>query len=879
MAKSNILRRAAAEGSVLLRNKNNLLPLESKTKIALFGRMQTTYYKSGTGSGGLVHIEKEPCIIDSIKNETDLILDKEIEETYIKWIEKNPFNDGGGVWAGEPWHQEEMPLSEELVKAASKRNGAAVVIIGRTAGESHDNANLEGSFLLDKIEEKNLEIICRHFEKVIVVLNVGNLINLSFLERYNVSSLLYVFHGGQEGANAIADLLCGAAFPSGKLTDTQALDYLDYPSTEGFGDEERVFYKEDIYVGYRYFETFKKDRVQFPFGFGMGYTSFDIKAEAREENGEISVLCEVKNIGNRAGKEVIEVYFKAPSEKIDTPERQLISFKKTDKLLPNESQTLKLTFKTEDMAAYDDSGKTGHKSCYVLEKGDYEIFAGTDVRSAKSVLIHNEAETRTTKELCEAMAPVISFERLTRSGYEAAPTRQIDLLKRIKDNRPQDIKFAGDKGIKLWDVKDNKNTLDEFISQFSDSALAALVCGEGMCSPKATPGTVGAFGGQTEELAKFGIPVCAVADGPSGIRFDNGTIASLIPNGTLLASSWDEELVCGVYEVVSEELYKNGVDSLLGPGINIHRNVLCGRNFEYLSEDPLLCGKIAAAATRGIAKFGAFATIKHFCANNQETARLVCDSVVSERALREIYLKGFEIAVKEGKYVLIMTSYNLVNGFFTASNYDLTTTILRNEWGFDNLVMTDWWAFCNLENGEKGNTCNLEAMVRAQNDLYMVCQSADTKLQSVLRGLENGYITRGELQRCVKNILNVIIKTHAFADFVKRGGIPKYSVSINDKDMKEICSIESPEYNCEYEARLEGGWKEAVFEIKLNCSAEPLAQVPATLKFAGNDIVFSVCRGEDIIIKRAVKIEKDGNYKFSLCDSETVEVISVKLKQ
>ena len=329
-------------------------------------------------------------------------------------------------------------------------------------------------------------------------------------------------------------------------------------------------------------------------------------------------------------------------------------------------------------------------------------------------------------------------------------------------NRDEEIIYTGDRGYKLADVFENKVKLDDFVAQLSYNDLICMFRGEGMCSPKVTPGTAAAFGGITKSLRNFGIPVACCADGPSGIRMDCGTKAFSLPNGTALGCTFNVDLVKKLYKMTGIELCRNKIDSLLGPGMNIHRNPLNGRNFEYVSEDPILTGKIGAAQVIGIQEAGSTATIKHFCANNQEASRRFVDSIVSERALREIYLKGFEIAVKEGKARSVMTTYNPVNGIWTAGSYDLCTTILRKEWGFDGIVMTDWWAEANTE-GEKSTRENKAPMVLAQNDLYMCVSNSleNPENDNVKERFEAGEVTRSDLQRNAKNILKFIMKSQA----------------------------------------------------------------------------------------------------------------------
>ena len=855
-----LCRKTAAEGSVLLKNDNNLLPFEEKTKIAVFGRVQTFYYKSGTGSGGLVHIENEPCILTSLRENGDLIIDEELAAEYEKWIIDNPFDNANNAWAKEPWCQKEMPLDDALVKAASKRNDAAVVIIGRTAGEDKDNSNTKGSFLLTDLEEDMLNRVTSCFEKTVVILNVGNIVDLSFMDKYPINSLMYVWHGGMEGANALADLLSGKASPSGKLTDTQGFSIEDYPSYNNFGNKEENIYEEDIYVGYRYFETFAKDKVRYPFGFGLTYTDFEITYNAIKNDEQVTVTAKVTNIGKRSGKEVVQVYYESPCGALGTPERQLAAFAKTKSLNVGESEVLMVSFPINQMATYDDIGVTGNRSSYVLEKGEYKIFVGTDVRKCKNTFSFCLEDTVVTEQLEEIMPPIKSFDRVkaVHNGterikkYESIPAKICNMEARISERRPKVIEYTGDKGIKLVDVYNGKNSLEEFVAQLSDTDLIAILCGEGMDSPKATRGTVGAIGGLTDSLKNFGVPVCCVSDGPSGLRMDNGAKATLLPNGTLLASTWDTKLAEELYSLVGAEIFNYKVDALLGPGINIHRDPLCGRNFEYFSEDPLLTGKIAAAVTRGMAHSGSFSTIKHFCCNNQEAYRKINESTVSERALREIYLKGYEIAVKEGKNIAIMTAYNLINGYHAPSNYDLNTTVLRKEWGYDGFVMTDWWANCNCF-GEAGDKDNLKAMVRAQNDIYMVCPDTLKQPHNIMVGLKEGYITRGELQRSVSNLLNFIMKTPKFERYLSGENEP-FEEKIDLENLSLLYENDSVGAYRPFEVKL-NSQGDYVISITLISFDDSLAQNRVTVFVDSELFAFSVNGETGKEIQKELKIK------------------------
>lgn len=757
-----------SEGIVMLKNDNNALPLDTDKEVAVFGRIQFHYYKSGTGSGGMVNVTKVVNILDGLVD-NGVKVNEKLLDTYRKWDKENPFDLGEG-WGGEPWSQKEMPLDEGLVKETAKSCETAIVIIGRTAGEEQDNRLEAGSYLLSDDEIAMLTVVRENFKKVVLLLNVGNIIDMTDINRIAPDSVLYVWQGGMTGGKGTADVLTGKVSPSGKLPDTIAYKASDYPSDANFGREEnRDIYAEDIYVGYRYFETFAKDKVLYPFGFGLSYTGFEIKTEKAEiTEGAVKLSVSVKNIGSYKGKEVIEVYCEAPQGRLGKAARVLCGFEKTRELVPQEEQVVEIAVDIAKLASYDDSGVTGNKSCYVLEAGEYKFYVGSDVRSAEYACSFEQGEDLVTERLTQALAPVESFERIKpvceggafSIGREAVPVSEVDESARRLEKLPKEIAYTGDKGIKLWDVKNGKNTMDEFIAQLSDYDLSCIIRGEGMGSPRVTAGTASAFGGVSENLNGYGIPAGCCSDGPSGMRLDCGTKAFSLPNGTMIASSFNKELTSELFTFMGLEMAANKVDCLLGPGMNIHRHPLNGRNFEYFSEDPFLTGKMAAAELKGMAGAGVTGTIKHFCANNRETNRHFIDSVVSERALREIYLKGFEIAVKEGGASSVMTTYGRVNGLWTAGNFDLNTVILREEWGFKGFTMTDWWANINVRGKEPDKT-DLAAMARTQNDVYMVCPDGEKNDDNTLAALENGGIERCELQRNAANICGFLLHTNA----------------------------------------------------------------------------------------------------------------------
>lgn len=761
----------AEEGAVLLKNDRDALPVNGGAKVAVFGRMQNNYYKSGTGSGGMVNVKHVVSILEGFSEDKDISLDEELIRTYKEWEEKNPVDPGMG-WGKENWSQPEMPLSDDLVKAAAERNDAAILVIARTAGEDRDNTAEKGSFFLSDGEEEMLQKVCAAFPKTIVLLNVGNIIDMSFVEKFDPAAVMYVWQAGMIGGTAVANLVTGKAIPSGCLTDTIAKALSDYPSSSNFGqDAAKDFYAEDIFVGYRYFSTFAPEKVLYPFGFGLSYTSFEIGTPVFSSEGtDVSVKVTVKNTGACHGKKTVLLFAEAPSDRFAMPKRVLVDFAKTSDLAPGEAQELTLKAGANRYSAFDDDGRLMGKTGWVLPKGTYTFYVGENVADDTVAGRIEIAEDTMVEELESAFKPVTAFDRLTLGGkYEPVPLREVNHLDTRLERLPKEIAQTGDKGIKLADVKTGKNTLEEFIAQLSDEDLALIIRGEGMGSPKVTTGTAAAYGGVTKELMAKGIPTLCCDDGPSGMRIDSGKKAFAIPNGTCLACSFNEELNEELFTWFGIEMVSNEVDVILGPGINIHRHPLNGRNFEYFSEDPLLTGRIACAQIKGLEKHGVTATIKHFCANNRETNRRFMDSIVSERALREIYLKGFEIAIKEGKARSVMSVYNMINGCFGTSNYELNTIILHDQWGYTGLLMTDWWAFIQKipANPFEHSLTQHSIMARAQCDVYMVCSSVeheDLDATDTYENLKNGrtdLITRAELQRNAANILRFALDTPA----------------------------------------------------------------------------------------------------------------------
>lgn len=767
-----LLRRAAAEGAVLLKN-DGMLPLNEGEKVSVFGRVQRDWFYTGYGSGGDVKKPYVVNLLEGIRRCEGLALNEELARIYEAWCAAHPVNHG--VWGRWPRFYPEMPLSKELVRQASEHSQSAVVVIGRSSGEDRENALEKGSFYLTDEERAMLTAVTAQFEKTAVLLNIGSIMDFSWLEEYGsrISAVLLVWQGGMESGNAAADLLCGRTVPCGKLADTVARAYENYPSSGSFGNKAFNCYEEDLYVGYRWFETFQKEAVLFPFGYGLSYTSFDLAFGGAEQTDEgVELCCTVSNTGDRfSGKETVQVYVEKPCGSLGNPTRILAGFAKTKRLAPGESQQLTILVPLERLSSYDGGGKTGHRSAYVIEKGVYGFAVGANVRDAVRVWAFTQEETAVLEQLEEAAAPVEPFSILTAKEVDGARvpvkepvhTRTVDLKQKILQSLPAGVPITGDRGYRLDDVKAGKVTLDEFVAQLDLTELEAISRGAYiMNSPLGTPGNAGVYGGVLPSLRQKGIAPVTATDGPSGIRLQSS--CSLLPIGTLLACTFDEALIREVYEAEGREMREKGSDVLLAPGMNIHRNPLCGRNFEYYSEDPFLTGKIAAAAVLGLQKTGVSACPKHFACNNQEYCRNTNDSRLSERALREIYLKGFEICVKEAKPQNIMTSYNKVNGVWCHYQYELCTAILRGEWGYEGCVMTDWW-MQSSSSPEFPALRDHAYRVRAQVDVFMPGgrrirrQKSDGTLLKTY-GKPKG-ITLGELQRSAKNVLRFVMNSTA----------------------------------------------------------------------------------------------------------------------
>lgn len=732
-------REVAHEGMILLKNDNDVLPLSSDNTVALFGIGQLDYVKGGGGSGE-VTVAYTRNILEGMQieeSEGNVKLYQPLVELY-----EEQFYDNQSV--------EEPEISDEVMADAAENADTAVVVVRRYSRESADRTPEQGDYYLSADEAELLSRVRENFDRVVVVLNNSGMMDVTWDDQ--TDSLMMAYQPGSEGGTAISEVLTGQAYPSGKLTDTLATSYEAYPASSNFGeaDGDVVNYEEDIFVGYRYFETIPDalDDVKYCFGYGLGYTEFELEAESAEVvDDEIVVKAEVTNVGDSAGKEVAQVYFSAPRTELTKPAVELAAFVKTEELEPGESQTVELSFPISDMSSYDDTGVTGAKSAYVLEAGDYQIMLGNSVDETQenTIFTYSVEELTVTEQLTQQLQPVDTenalTRRLTESGeyeeisYDGIDTASAPEVEETEETLPEEK-------IMFEDLKEDPERMDEFLSQLSDEQLIYLSYGRGNGQNVIAGGNTSTMG----SLEEYGIPAVQTADGPAGIRL-TGIYRTSFPCETLQASTWNEALIEQVGQAVGEEAKESGVMVWLAPALNIHRDPLCGRNFEYYSEDPLIAGKFAAAITRGAQSQGVGITLKHFAANNKEGNRKESDSRVSERAMREIYLKGFEIAVKEADPWGVMSSYNKINGAYASQRYDLLTEILRNEWGFDGLTVSDW-----------NNTHSLTEEIKAGNDVKMPDDGSCA--EQTLADVEAGVLTRTELKRNVSHLLELILKTN-----------------------------------------------------------------------------------------------------------------------
>ena len=729
-AHANLSRKVASEGIVLLKNEKQILPLKTDSKIAIFGKAQFDYVKGGGGSGD-VYSSYTVNVYNGLKSKGYNIFE-ELSNYYNLFVQ-SAYQD-----KKEIGNFDEADVPFEIIKRAKKFTDTAIITICRHSKEGEDYTIQGKGFNLTQKELDLIKAVKENFSNIIAIINTGNLIDVSwFYSDDNIKGAIMAWQGGLEGGNAIADIISGEVNPSGKLVDTIAKSIDDYPSTKRFYENNDITtYDEDVFVGYRYFETIKdkKERVYYPFGYGLSYTTFEftnIKTVIDKDNVSVSVT--VKNVGAVSGKEVVQLYYKAPNGKISKPSINLCAFVKTRLIEPFSSQKVTLSFKISSMASFDDVGVI-QKSAYVLERGKYQLFLGNSVRNVREIDFDFTLDNSIiVKQLSSLVAPRNLDKRLLASGEYVKAQNSTEPIKvypvnyNIKENYPKsngDIK-------KLIDVVNGNISLDEFISQLTKEEMF-LILHNRLSVGVANTGGIG--GG----LPKYGIPSPMSTDGPAGVRIlpKTGVSTTAFPIATMLACTFNLDLVKKVGKAGAKECVENNLSIWLTPGLNIHRSPLCGRNFEYYSEDPFISGKMASAMVKGIQSEKVVATPKHFACNNKETNRLYCESAVSERALREIYLKGFEICIKESKPKLLMTAYNKLNGSYASENGELLTGILRKEWGYKGLIVTDW----------ANKACHKKELLAGNNvKIFYYCKEVISK------------IPRKVLASSVKKLLEMIL--------------------------------------------------------------------------------------------------------------------------
>ena len=770
-----LARKAGREGIVLLKNNRKLLPVKKGARLALFGKGVFDYVKGGGGSGD-VTVSHVRNLYDGLTGREDPADVFEPLAQFYKHNVEQQYEDGA-----VPGMTIEPEVPVQLLEEAKEYADMAVIVISRFSGEGWDRKSIvydsafpeeirqaelnrrifeNSDYCLTNREQAMVDTVCANFEDIVVVLNVGGMVDTGwFVDNDRISAVMLAWQGGMEGGLAMADILLGLESPSGKLTDTFASGLEDYPSTENFHESpDYVEYTDDIYVGYRYFETIEKARgcVNYPFGYGLSYTAFQIEVLwAGEKEGQICVGARVKNIGDVSGKEVVQIYYGAPQGLLGKPARQLAAYQKTEELKPGQSQLLTLAFSADSMASYDDLGKVA-KSAWIMEKGSYCFYVGNSVRDAARIDYEYEIlEDRIIQQVTQKAAPSQLRRRMLSDGsFEELPqTEPHDFMENglgwsgeetegvmpaVRGVGHCRLQILEEKGkIMLDDVADGHAGLDEFMEQLSDRDMAELLGGQ----PNTGVANTFGFG----NLPEYGVPDIMTADGPAGLRIEPkcDVYTTAWPCATMLASTWNPRLVEEVGRAAAQEVRENNISVWLTPAMNIHRSPLCGRNFEYYSEDPVLTGTIASAMVDGIQSQAIGATVKHFACNNKETNRKNSDSRVSERALREIYLKGFEICVKKSQPWVLMTSYNLINGQRASENKELLDGILREEWGYQGVITTDWWT-----KGEHYKE------VKAGNDIKM----GTGYPERVLEALEKGLVTREEIAACARRVLEMILK-------------------------------------------------------------------------------------------------------------------------
>lgn len=750
-------RRAAAEGMVLLKNENETLPLKRGSRVAVFGKAQADYVKGGGGSGDttVAYVRSLAQGLRMKQDEGKIEIFEPLERFYAEDV-KAQYAAGA-----TPGKTREPILDDTLVQQARAFTDTAVITICRFSGEDYDRTGQphDGDYFLSFEEEHMVKKVLAAFPRVAVVLNTGGMMDtLWFKDNPAVGAALLAWQGGMEGGLAAADLLVGDVCPSGHLTDTFASSFAAYPSSANFAESRMyVEYQEDVFVGYRYFETIPgaADEVCYPFGYGLSYTTFALRdvAGGLNDAGEIELRATVHNTGTCAGKYVLQAYANPPKGRMTKPATALVGFAKTRLLEPGERETLTIAFAPYAFAAYDDEGVI-QKSAYVLEKGEYRFRLGENVREAADVAYRYALESdMVLAQLSEKCAPKRLHRRMLADGsYRTlscapeTPREDWRKLEGIPDEGQYPLEIPDQIPGCAWippikpqliEVANGELTLEEWMSLLSDEDMVRLLGGQ----PNRGVANTFGFG----NLPTYGVPNVMTADGPAGLRIkpECGVTTTAFPCATLLACTWNTGIVREIGAAGAREVHENGVGVWLTPAINIHRTPLCGRNFEYYSEDPLVAGEMAAAMVEGIQSEGVGTSLKHFACNNKETNRKDSDSRVSERALREIYLKGFEICVKKAQPLTVMSSYNLLNGLWASQNRELLTDILRGEWGFEGMVTTDWYTHAPQY-----------TEIAAGNDVKMGCGDP----AHTLKMMREGKLNREDVKTSVKRLLEMILK-------------------------------------------------------------------------------------------------------------------------
>ena len=767
---------AAKEGMVLLKNENGSLPLAKGTKVALFGKATIDYVKGGGGSGDVTVPYIRNIYEGLVETAGKEAIFPDTVEYYQDYVQQQ-YKEG---WVPGMVAEPEVP--SELLEKAAVFTDTAIISISRFSGEGWDRKSdldqtkvhklvdenairmsdalfEDGDFYFSKAERKMIETVAAKFANAVVVLNVGGMVETASLkENSDVNAVLLALQGGMEGGLAAAELLFGDGNPSGKLSDTFARDLKDYPGSDTFYEsDDYVNYYEDIYVGYRYFETIPgaAEKVVYPFGYGLSYTTFALTEQnVQITDKEVTASVRVRNSGAVAGKEVVQVYYSAPQGNLGKPAKVLGGYQKTKLLQPGDEQVVTVRFPLASMASYDDLGRV-QEAAWILEQGEYTFHIGTSVRDTVQVAESYIAKTDiVTEQLSHRAVPTSLSKRMRSDGsYEDLPVAKENdfnetVLVRMANN---DMEFPvpAVRGVprfqyyqqkefpQLIDVAEGKMTLDEFIGKLPDEDLAHLVGGQ------PNTGLANTFGYGNN--VRYGIPNVMTADGPAGVRFypECEVYTTAFPCSSLLACTWDPQVTYAVGVAGALEAKENNIGAWLTPAVCIHRSPLCGRNFEYYSEDPLLAGKQAAAMVRGIQSQRIAATPKHFALNNKESNRKDSDSRASERAIREIYIRQFEIIIKESDPWTLMSSYNIINGHRASENKDLLTGVLREEWGWEGMVTSDWWTF-----GEHYKE------VMAGNDMKMGLGYPERLLEA----MEKGVLTRESLETAAKHILTLILR-------------------------------------------------------------------------------------------------------------------------